>query len=161
MGGLALGEGLQLHGKLSYTVYRNKAPIERFEDSNLIMDAMRFKMIRIIAGDLLEDAESDIAGLAINHIEIGTNRGGLSSGNTEITGPFPIAIKGHEYPGVGQARHFVRFLWELLESEANGMAISEFGLVTDDGSLFARRTRERPLYKESDISIEGEWVVSL
>jgi hypothetical protein len=44
-------------------------------------------------------------------------------------------------------------------SEANGMAIREFGLLTANGTLFARRIRANPIYKESDISIEGEWII--
>jgi hypothetical protein len=37
------------------------------------------------------------------------------------------------------------------------MAIREFGLMTEDGTLFARRVRANPICKESNISIEGEW----
>jgi hypothetical protein len=53
----------------------------------------------------------------------------------------------------------VQVNWKLLVSEANGKAIREFGLLTEDGTLFARRIRANPIYKESDISIEGEWII--
>jgi hypothetical protein len=55
----------------------------------------------------------------------------------------------------------------LGTTEANGMAILEFGLMSDDGTLFSRRIREdengtpvnKPINKESDISIIGQWII--
>lgn len=157
MGKSFLTEGLKLRGRLSYTVYRNGIPIERFCDDNLIMNAMRYKILHMIAGDLLDDAESDIAGVSVNRIALGTSGSEMSVADTEITNPFYKAIKSFDYPKINQ----VRFLWKILETEANGKAIREFGLITDDGSLFARRIRDKPLQKESDISIEGEWIISI
>jgi hypothetical protein len=61
----------------------------------------------------------------------------------------------------------VQFNWSLGTTEANGMAIHEFGLMSDDGTLFSRRIREdqngnpinKPINKESDISIIGQWII--
>jgi hypothetical protein len=77
--------------------------------------------------------------------------------DTELTEPFTKTITGFSFPESGQ----VQFDWRLETSEANGMDILEFGLVTEDGTLFSRRVREsgRPVSKESDISIEGEWII--
>jgi len=157
MNKLLTAEGMQLKGRLSYTVYKNRVPIERYEGNNLIMDATRYKIMHIIAGELLDDPESDIAGLSVDRIAIGTSGSELNANDTEIINPFYKAIKKFNFPEINQ----VRFFWEITESEANGIAIREFGLITEDGSLFARRTRDKPLQKESDISIEGEWVISI
>jgi hypothetical protein len=46
----------------------------------------------------------------------------------------------------------VTISWELLTSEDNGQAIMEFGLVCADNTLFSRRVRANPIYKEADIS---------
>jgi hypothetical protein len=35
----------------------------------------------------------------------------------------------------------------------------EFGLLCADGTLFARRTRTKPINKESDISLSGSWTI--
>ena len=157
MGKNIIAEKTQLQGKLCYTVYKNKVPIERFSDCNLIMDAIRSKCLHIFAGDLLGDAASDIEGLSINRIAFGTSGGDINADCAEITTPFFKDVKRFDYPN----KYQVRFFWELLEHEANGMAINEFGLITNDGSLFSRRTREEPLQKEGDIAIEGEWIISI
>jgi hypothetical protein len=75
--------------------------------------------------------------------------------DTQITDAFTKAVGGFEYPMNGQ----VKIKWTLLTSEANGKAIREFRLLRANGALLARRVRENPIYKESDISIEGEWII--
>jgi len=39
------------------------------------------------------------------------------------------------------------------------MAINEFGLLTSDGTLFARKNRNTPINKDSDIALEGQWII--
>ena len=38
------------------------------------------------------------------------------------------------------------------------MNIVEYGLLCDDDSLFARKTREA-IYKANDIAVDGEWSI--
>jgi hypothetical protein len=140
-------EKTPLKGTLRYTVFKNGVPVEQFEDSNLIVTGARIQMAHLITGD--------VSGRSISYISVGTNGDTPTVSDTEITGAFTKAVDGFEYPANGQAQ----INWKLLVSEANGMAIREFGLFTDDGALFARRIRANPLYKESDISIEGEWII--
>jgi hypothetical protein len=54
----------------------------------------------------------------------------------------------------------VRFDWELLTGEDNGQAIMEFGLLSGNRTLFNRKTRDNPIHKASDISIEGSWIIT-
>jgi hypothetical protein len=63
----------------------------------------------------------------------------------------------HFLCGFIKKEHWLRF--GRIATECNGMAIREFGLVTVNGSLFARKVRESPLHKDADVSIEGEWSV--
>jgi hypothetical protein len=146
-GGNRFVEQTPLRGTLRYTVFKNGVSVERFEGSNLIVNGARIRMAHLIAGD--------VAGRSINRISVGTNGGAPAVDDTEITEDFTKEAEGFEYPADGQ----VQINWKLLVSEANGMAIREFGLLTADGTLFARRVRENPIYKESDISIEGEWII--
>jgi hypothetical protein len=140
-------EQTPLKGTLRYTIFKNGVPIERFEDSNLIVNGARIQMAHLIAGD--------VSGRSIAYISVGTNGNAPAVNDEIITGAFTKEVDGFEYPANGQ----VQINWKLLVSEANGMAIREFGLLTADGALFARRIRENPIYKESDISIEGEWII--
>jgi hypothetical protein len=140
-------EQTPLKGTLRYTVFKNGVPVEQFEDSNLIVNGARLQMARLIAGD--------VAQRSINRISVGTSGDTPTVADTTITGAFTKAVDGFSYPANGQ----VQINWKLLVSEANGKAIREFGLLTANGTLFARRVRATPLYKESDISIEGEWII--
>jgi hypothetical protein len=140
-------EETPLKGTLRYTVFKDGIPIEQFEESNLIVNGARIQMAHLIAGDVVDRS--------IACISVGTNGDAPTVADTAITGDFTKAVDGFEYPANGQ----VQVNWKLLVSEANGMAIREFGLLTEDGALFARRIRANPLYKESDISIEGEWII--
>jgi hypothetical protein len=140
-------EKTPLTGTLRYTVSKNGVPVEQFEDANLIVTGARIQMAHLIAGD--------VSNRSIAYISVGTNGDTPAVDDTEITGAFTKEIDGFEYPANGQ----VQVNWKLLVSEANGMAIREFGLLTADGALFARRIRANPIYKESDISIEGAWIL--
>jgi len=136
-----------LHGCLRFTVYKGGVPIEKFEDNNLITSGARLQMAHLIAGDALDRS--------INRIAVGTNGNVPTVSDTEITNSFIKPVEGFEYPENGQ----VQINWKLEVGEANGKEIREFGLLTTDGTLFARRIRNTPIHKESDISIEGEWII--
>ena len=146
-GGNRFIERTALRGRLSYTVFKNGVPVEQFVDNNLIVNGARLQMARLIAGD--------INGRSVTHIAVGTNGDTPTVNDTEITDLFIKPVDGFEFPASGQ----VQINWKLLVSEANGKAIQEFGLYTEDGTLFARRIRVNPIHKENDISIEGQWII--
>jgi hypothetical protein len=140
-----------MRGVLQYRVYRHRGGvrelIEEFKDENLIVNGARNQMARLIAGDFTDRN--------VEKISFGTNGTEPAVEDTLITNAFTKDIEGFAYPAMGQ----VTFKWELLTSENNGMAIMEFGLVCADNTLFSRRVRVNPIYKESDISIEGQWTI--
>lgn len=150
-------ESTSMRGILRYTVFKNGEPIERFYDNNLILFGTRMRLAHLVAGDeSWINFERIISGLHVDRIAVGTN-GNIPTGNdTEITDPFIKTFDSFDFPGIGE----VCFKWKLLNSEANGKAIREFGLLTIDDTLFARRFRSTPINKESDISIEGDWSIA-
>jgi hypothetical protein len=137
----------ELRGEFWMKVYRKGRLIEEYEDRNIIVDGARSAIARLISGDG--------AGKNINRIAFGTSNAAPSPDNTAITGAFAKNFIGYSYPMTGQ----VLFSWDLLTTEANGKGILEFGLLCADGTLFARKTRTKPLEKDSDISIEGQWLI--
>jgi len=44
--------------------------------------------------------------------------------------------------------------------QANGLAIMEIGLFSEDDNLFARKVRSEPLNKTADLYIEGTWTIT-
>jgi len=134
-------------GILRYTVFKNGIPIEQVEDENLILNGARIQMAHLVAGEY--------TGRNIKRIAFGTNGTPPVLADTQITGAYTKDLTGFSFPEENQ----VQFDWKLLISEANGLAIMEFGLITASGVLYSRRVREKPLYKESDISFEGQWTL--
>lgn len=138
-------ERILLRGNFKTRVFRSGTLVEVYEDNNLIVNKAKFQMAHLLVGEF---TGRNIAGIAF-----GTNGAIPEETDTVIANQFVKPLSGFSYPENGIAR----FIWELLTSENNGMAIREFGLLTADGELFARKTRTNPLNKESDISIEGQW----
>jgi hypothetical protein len=140
-------------GVLRYNVYRHTAGgkilVENFEGHNLIVNGARVQMAYLTAGD--------VENRNVTQIAFGTSGIQPSMTDTIITNSYKKEVSGFEYPEIGQ----VKFNWSLGIGEANGLAILEFGLLTTNNVLYARRIREKglPIYKESDISLEGSWTI--
>ena len=146
---ICLAEHQELKGILKYKVFKNGVLQEEVEDNNLIVNGARQQMARLIAGEF--------TGRNITKIAFGVNGNIPSVKDTEITSPFEKNVDGYLFPDTGA----VQFDWRLSVNEANGKSIYEFGLITADGTLFCRRIREngKPINKDNDISIVGQWVI--
>lgn len=146
--------------------------IEVYEDKNLIVNNAKKLMAHLLGGDT--------NGMSITKIGFGTNGTTPLPDDTSLRNPFVKPVKKISYPGfitdelniaplfglsnntvVSWYGYQVQFDWELLTTEANGHSISEFGLITGNNSLFSRKSRSSPIIKQSDISIEGSWIITL
>ncbi|GHV90818.1 hypothetical protein AGMMS50268_13210 [Spirochaetia bacterium] len=136
-----------MRGCFKLRVYRNGQVIQTIEDHNLIVNGAQHAAALLSAGDG--------AGKYIAKIAFGINGNIPTPGDTAITGAFIKPLQGHSYPADEQ----VEFKWKLMGNEANGMKIIEFGLLCEDGTLWARKIREEAIPKEPDISLEGEWII--
>jgi hypothetical protein len=153
------------------TVRKAGEIIEQHEDHNLIVNNAKLLMAHLVGGDT--------AGKCITNIAFGTNGTPPTPDDTMITNAFSKPVSQVSYPGfkteeidmgpvlglsdkllVEWTGYQVQFDWKLLTSEDNGHAIREFGLVSGNQTLFNRKTRINPIYKESDISIEGLWIIT-
>ena len=146
---LKLVDDVALKGILTIKVFKKGVLIQEIVENNLIVNGARNQVARLIAGN--------VTGRSINRIAFGTNGADPEATDTAITNQFARAVKGFSYPAMGQ----VQIDWDLPVTENNGMAIMEFGLLTTDNTLFARRVRQDPIFKEADISLEGYWVIIL
>jgi hypothetical protein len=148
---ISVSDNLSVRGVLSYKVFRHingeKHLLENFDEENLIVDAARDSMARLVAGET--------AGFSIAEIGFGVSGAIPALSDTGLTNPFRKSVDGFIYPAMGQ----VQFNWSLSLIEGNGLAIMEFGLYTANGRLFARRVRTSPINKEADISLEGIWTI--
>lgn len=120
--------------------------IEAIDEANLIVNGAKDQLARLAGGNG--------SGRHITHIGFGVGTGAASPNDAGLTGAFWKAISSVGYPATGQ----VAFSWTLSTAEANGMAITEFGLRCADGTLFARKTRQ-PIHKSDDLSLTGTWTI--
>ena len=145
---MKIADNCFLSGSLKLRLFRNGKLIENFERHNLIVQKAKETMAHLIGGDGTKKA--------ITKVAFGTNGAEPDPANTAITDPYVRNIDGVSYPQSGQ----VTFHFSLGSEEANGKKILEFGLLCDNGDLFARRIRTEVLNKASDITVTGEWTIS-
>jgi hypothetical protein len=135
-------------GRLRITVMRDGEIIEEMDEQNLIVDVSKTIHSRLLGGST--------TGKMVTTIGFGTSGTTPVAGNTTLTSSFTKALDSVTYPASNQ----VQFNFSLLSTEANGKDILEFGLLTGDSSLYARRVRTGVLSKQSDISLTGSWVIT-
>lgn len=121
--------------------------LEHYEDHNLIVNNGRTAVTLLLGAG---DTDKQLTKLAV-----GTNGTSPTGSDTAITGAFTKSLGAVTYPTISS----VSFAWTLGAGEANGINIAEFGLLCDDGSLFARKVRA-VIAKNSDIILNGSWTIS-
>lgn len=121
--------------------------VEKFEEDNLLVDQGRANVVHLLGGDG--------ANLQITQIGFGTSGVAPAAGNTALTGQFLKALTSHSYPTATS----VQFNFDLATTDANGLMIMEFGLITASGTLHARKVRAAALAKASDMSLSGSWTL--
>ena len=88
---------------------------------------------------------------------IGFGTSGVTAAGADVdlgANVFSKALDGVTYSGTSAV-----FQYSLEYSEGNGNNIREFGLYTDDSTLFARITRNA-INKTSDIRLTGTWTIT-
>jgi len=144
-----MNDNINLIGTVVFDVVDAKTGeiIEHYEDKNLVVNGGRQ-----IVMQLLGAAPSN---KKLSQIGFGTNGTQPVGSDAGITGEYLKNLGTVSYPTVSS----VRFDWTLGASEANGMAIREFGLYAADRFLFARKVRE-VINKNADIILNGYWQIS-
>jgi hypothetical protein len=145
--GVDLQDNIILSGRLRIEVFR-RGELERvIEDDNLVVNAAKNQLARLIGGDT--------AGRSIATIGFGEGADAADPDDTGLApGAYTKPVASVSYPATGHAA----FSWALAEGEANGMGITELGLVCADGVLFSRKVRAA-INKDADISLSGTWTI--
>ena len=119
--------------------------IESYTDNNLIVDGARDAMARLV---------SSIGDRVITKLGVGTGTSPATPSDKNLTNPHYVDVLSFSYPSSGA----VTFTFKLGADDANGMAITEYGLTCTDGSLFARKIRS-VITKQSDLIFEIAWTL--
>lgn len=134
-------------GTLEIAVFKNGKLFDFFRDRNLVVNDARGSLAELVAGDG--------AGSVIRKIGFGVSDTPADPDDESLTSAYVRALNGHSYPEPGK----VRFEFSLNTSEANGITIREFGLITESNRLFSRKVRGG-IEKNDDISLEGVWTIT-
>jgi hypothetical protein len=136
-----------LRGEFTLTITdRSGKVVEQYEDKNLIVNLAKSTLAALIgAGN---------GAKRISKIAFGTSSIAPDVADTVITNSISKTVDGVTYPEFNSAS----FAWTLDYAEANGVNIAEFGLLTVDDSLFARKTRTA-IAKTADLRLTGVWKI--
>lgn len=135
-------------GHFLLKVYRRGLLVERVDEKNLIVDLFKQVHAKLLGGS--------VAGKSVTQIGFGTSGAVAAPGNTVLTGAYVKALDTVTYPASNQ----VQFNFSLGSGEDNPMSILEFGLLTADSTLYARKVRATALNKDTDLSFSGSWTIS-
>jgi len=151
-------------GQLFYVVRRDGVVIEEFSEQNMIMTDGRIAVARLFAGG---------AGGNGAFVGVGSSNEPPSPDQTGLTGEVKVPVASVTFanaevvngvvtwPESVEPTPNVRFNFLFGTEDANGLSIREFGLFTEDGTMFARgiRTGNGAIAKDSDIEVEGYWII--
>ncbi|MDI3480779.1 MAG: hypothetical protein PWQ97_434 [Tepidanaerobacteraceae bacterium] len=145
-------ECIYLKGILEVHVKKKGRIVEHWVDNNLVVDYPRTS----IANALYSGATIK----PITSIGIGTGQNLPTGSDTGLTGAYIKPVQNKTKPTPTS----IQISFSILDTEANGMKISEFGLFDQDGKLFARKVRQdngvvKIIDKTQDISIDGIWTI--
>lgn len=151
---MQISDSFQPKGELRFRVVDiNGKVIYEYKGENLVVNTGKLNMAKLHSGD--------VAGLPADTIGVGTSATAANVTDTTLTGSFTRALNGNTsygtvtYPANGHAM----YAFTILTGEANGMSISEFGLLNGNGDLIARKVIATPISKTVSFAIEGEWII--
>jgi hypothetical protein len=128
-------------------VYESGKRIRDYENHNLVVNGANVALSHLVAGDFGDYYVSKIA--------CGTSDEAADVTDTEITDAFSKATSNATFAEAGQ----VQFDWHLEIDENNGTEINEFGLLTEDDTLFARIVLDAPINKTAQIAVDVQWII--
>lgn len=137
-------------GFVKYSVFEHDRLIASYMDNNLVVAGGRNAVAALVGGNIGTSPNRKF----ITSFGVGTNGNAPVDGDTALTSPFTKALDSKTYPSTG----VVQANFTITIGEANGMAIQEFGLYCEDGTLFARKV-VNTINKTSAIRIEGTWQI--
>ena len=121
--------------------------IDEFRGNNLVVNAGRESLTK-----LLTTTDPD---KRITRAEWGEGAATPLPTDTALTNPYQNGIISSSYPSNIQ----VQYSLALGTSEGNGKALTELGLVSDDGTLFARFVWGSTINKSAGFALEADWII--
>lgn len=136
-------------GIIRMRIYRGGRCIRVEALQNLITSGAAAMKAHLLGGDTTGN-------YAISKIGFGSSGTAVSESDSALVTPYVKNIDSAAVNGSGA----LVISFSLGTTEANGLSLYEFGLLSGSGILFARKVRDLPLLKASDLSFSGTWTIT-
>ena len=143
-----LPQSIGILGVFNLDIYQGNSLIFREVSQNLVVNSGLNTIADLLRGITFERS--------IAMIGFGTNGDPTLPTTTSLTNPFLKLPASIAQEGIGR----LEINWELGSGEAIGKDIRECGLMTENGLLFARKTRDI-LQKTAALTLRGTWIIQL
>lgn len=142
-------ERLRVSGRVTWRVYRLGRLVSVEVDANLVTAAGHEAIAAILAGGAAELA-----------VDVGFGDGATSPALADVA--LESARLWRPLDGVDSPEAaVVRFLWALPAGQLDSGDVTEIGLRNGAGALIARQVRAVAIPMDPDISLEGEWALTI
>lgn len=138
---------MNLRGWFYMEVVENGEIVYSCGRDNLIVAVGRESACHLLAGAG--------TGKEVTQIGFGTGTAPVTDADTGITAGYLKPFDAVTYPVANQ----VKFDWALETGENNGVDVTEYGLFSTDGTLFAK-VLQPPIAKTSSVRIQGYWIIT-
>jgi hypothetical protein len=125
---------------------RDNRIVKAYNDHNLIVSKSKQIIATLLGG----------SGGPITKIGLGIGTAAAAITDTSLSSPTYYSFTSVDYPDSDT----VRFNWYVGYDQLNGVAITEFGLLTASSNLFCRRVYSA-INKNSDLALTGAWSIKL
>lgn len=138
----------KMKGTLLLTVLNRQGEVvATYTQHNLIVDSGYQAVAGALAG---------VEGAKIAYFAVGTNGNDPAPADTAIENGVCVPLTFEVLDNAA-----VRFDFIVDYDIANGKDIQEFGLLTQDGRLFSRLTREEHISKTEEMMLAGSWTINI
>lgn len=137
---------LRICGIFNLQVFKHGQLIIEDSSRNLVVNSGLTAIADLLRGQT--------TGRSIASIGFGTNGDRTLATTTALTDQFLKPFTSISQPSPGR----LEIDWSLELTEANGLDIREFGLLSTNGTLLARKNRDL-LQKTSALTLQGKWII--
>jgi hypothetical protein len=145
-----MNDHVMLRGHFKVNICR-RGIVTQYEDPNMIVELGKDAILKLIAGDG--------ADRHLTHIAIGTHGDGPDPEDEALTNQWSKSLASYSYSSPQEGKR-VDFHWSISAGESNGIIIREFGLLSADGTLFARKVHAG-IPKDNETTLQGTWSIYL
>lgn len=144
-----ISEKIIARGEVDIMIYKDGKEIGRIYENNLVVTLGKTNIAKLLGGDP--------GGKPITKIGVGESNVGPYVTDNALTNAFIKDVTSVSYPDAQSVLYNI----DITDLDANGLTIREFGLLTADSVLCARKVRDTDIIKTNSIRLVGTWKITI